>query len=154
MHLTDYETSLHLVKRVENRNVIHAYTDRIEALTNMQYFDKVHRQSPSKEAYEAIHACVGEKLTKSEKDKILHDVTKRFKRSKTVDVKHILSNYFYHEGIRTKKERFTILHKLTKNHVSELFDLPVETVDKSTKLYAEKQGGRLAGIMMKSGDSS
>lgn len=153
VNLTDYETSLHLVKRVERRADINAYKHRIEALTNIQYFKKIHRQTPSREAYETIHVHVGKTLTKSELDKILQDVTKRFKRSKTVDVKHILNNYFHHEGVRTKKERFTILRELTIEQISKEYEAPTETVYESVRLYAEKQGGNLAGIILKTGDS-
>lgn len=153
VHLTDYGTSLHLVKQVERRADINAYKNRIEALTNIQYFTKINRQTPSKEAYEAIHEHVGKTLTKSEMDKILQDITKRFKRSKTVDVKHIMGNYFYHEGVRTKNQRFTILHKLTIDHLSSVFDLPGEAIEKSVKLYAKKHGGKLAEIILETGDS-
>ena len=153
VHLADNRTSLHLVKQVERRADINAYKNRIEAFTDIQYFTKVNRQSPTKEAYEAINGHIGETLSKTQIDGILQDITKRFKRSKTVDVKHILANYFHHEGVRTKKERFTVLHQLTVDHLSNEFDVPVETIEKSMKLHAEKQGGKLAEIMLKTGDS-
>lgn len=154
VHLTDYGTSLHLVKQVENRNFIHAYKNRIEALTNIQYFNKVHRQTPSKESYEAIREHVGKTLTKSEMDKILQDITKRYKRSKTVDVKHIMGNYFYHEKTRTEKERFTTFHELTVEQISDEHNTTTDIIQKSMKLYAEKQGGKLAEIILKIHDSS
>lgn len=154
VHLTDYEISLHLVKRVERRADINTYKHRIEALANIQYFNRIHRQTPSKEAYETIHAYVGETLTKSEMDKILQNVTKRFKRSKTVDVKHIMNSYFYHEKIKAAKgERFTVLQELTVVHISTEHEAPTEIIYESMKLYAEKQGGKLAEIILTMGGS-
>ena len=150
VHLTDYKTSLHLVKQVERRNEINVFKHRIEAFTNIQYFTKVNRQTPTKEAYEAIRGHVGEILSKKQLDDILQNVTKQFKRSKKVDVKQILNSYFAHEKIKASKgERFTILHELTIKYISTEFDLPVETIEKSMKLYAEKQGGKLAEIILK-----
>lgn len=88
-------------------------------------------------------------------DKILQDITKRFKRSKTVDVKHIMGNYFYHEKIKAAKgERFTKIHELTVDHISNEHNTPAEIILKSMKLYAEKQGEKLANIVLGMGGSS
>lgn len=154
VHLVDYETSLHLVKQVERRADINAYKHRIEALTNIRYFNKVHRQTPTREAYETLRAHLHEKLSKDELDAIVKSVTQRFRRSKTVDVKHIMNNYFYHEKIKAAKgERFNTLHDLEIDHVSHEFDVSDETIHESMKLYAEKQGGNLADIILKQGGS-
>lgn len=148
--ITDYQTSFNLVQKVQRRADINSYKNRIEALANIRYYNAINRKTPSKEAYESIKEYLGKELTKTEVDSIVLKVSKKFKRSKLVDVNQIANNYFFHESIKKGKgSRFTILHELSVEKISEVFNLNSIEVEKSIANYAKKEGSLLAKVILK-----
>lgn len=151
--IADYETCLKVVSKVERRADINKFKNHIEALTNIQYFNKVRRQTATREVFKELSLHLGKKLTKDEITDITKQISKRFKRSKKVDVEFVLNNYFYQEKKRlTGGKRLTILHELTIEHVSEIHEIHIEKIKNSMLLYAEKQGGEVSKVIVKSSD--
>lgn len=150
----DFKLSLKIVQQVTNRRNIHAYKDRIQALINIQYYRSINRLTATKEAYEDIKQYLGKRLTKENIYILIEEVSKKYKRSKKVNVRHIVNNYFYHEANRTNKERFTILHELRIENVAEMFGINESDVQKTMQLFSEKEANNLVEIIMKKGDVS
>jgi hypothetical protein len=149
--VASYELCLKIVKQVKRRADIHSFIQRIEALTHILIFSKVNRTTPTKEVFLEIQKYMGQFLSKKDLDEIAKIVGKKYKRSKKVDADYIIKNYFYHEKVRSQKERFTILHILTSNHVKVEFsvtDLDIqETMNNLLKTSDIENGDLLLKII-------
>jgi Type III restriction enzyme, res subunit/Helicase conserved C-terminal domain len=149
--VASYELCLKIVKQVKRRADIHSFIQRIEALTHILIFSKVNRTTPTKEVFLEIQKYMGQFLSKKDLDEIAKKVGKKYKRSKKVDADYIIKNYFYHEKVRSQKERFTILHILTSNHVKVEFsvtDLDIqETMNNLLKTSDIENGDLLLKII-------
>lgn len=135
-NLTNYTTSLGVVKQVTNRKNIHAYKHRIEALVDIAYFNRINRNTASKEVYEELKAHEEIPLTKEVLDKLVDSIAKKHRRCKKADVKYILETHFNLKNKRTKLTRLTIIEQLTPEAVAKMFDVSIEQVRKSMAIQA------------------
>lgn len=135
--ITDYHTAVHIVKQVSKTNQRYAFINLIKSVLEVSYYTKVHRMTPTREAFLELAQYAGQRLTKQELDTIILNVSKKYKRSKRVNIEKIINNYFYHEKTRSNKERFVTLHVLKPEHLMQTYGINEIPLKKAMAKVAE-----------------
>lgn len=135
--LTDYQTSLQLVKQVTKSNQRRAFINSVESVLYLYYYSQIDRKSPTYEAFLELAKHAKQPMTNAELDEIIASISKKYKRSKKVDVKKIAERYFYHEKTRSEKERFVTLHVLQPEHIVQTFGVDEVQLKKAMNKVAE-----------------
>lgn len=118
-----YETTVKVVKQVTRRNEIHSFRNRVNALINKIYFEKVRRKTPERKVYEMLLKHSGKSFTPQELKELFKDLGKRSKVAKAEQVKQICERYFYYTESRSKKERFKTFHPITNESILAEFNV-------------------------------
>lgn len=127
-HVVDYETCLSLVEHVTSNKNMYAFTELVEALSKISYFEAIRRDTPTKKIFKELKKYVGKPMTAGEVKEMITAISKKLKLSKETDVKTIYQNYFEHHSSRSNKERYTTIEVLTVSAVATKFNVTVEVV--------------------------
>ena len=147
--IADYQTCLKVVSNVNRKADANKFKYHIEALTDIAFFNKINRQTATREVFKEFSSHLGKQLTKDEIKDITSNISKKYKRSKKVDVEFILNNYFLHVKERTTKERTTKLEELTLQHVSKIHGIPENQIIDCMENYSKKHSGNIAHVIIK-----
>lgn len=119
----NHKTALKVVQTVKNRTKTHEFKRHIEALKTIMYFEKVNRNTATKQVFNALKKALNEPMTKDEVNRLINKVNQKSRKSKITDVKYILDNYFIHERKRSNGEYFITLRELTTESLAAKYGL-------------------------------
>lgn len=119
----DHKTVLKVVRTVKNRKKTNEFKRHLEALTSIMYFEKINRNTATKQVFNALKTALNSPMQKDDANRLINKVNQKSRKSKIDDVKYIFESYFIHERKRSNGEYFITLKELTIESLAAKYEL-------------------------------